>query len=101
MMDDIEVSNLHMGSFMKTFRQQHLDVAAPSIANTWYWSVMNTAPANWRCLVRKTLFVDMLFTVFTRSAYACWQRQLDLTANPIGWGYDQTFRWLYVNKCRK
>merc|ERR1740117_504693 len=90
LMDDVDVSNVHMETFMATFMQHRLDVAAPSITNPWFWRVMNAGPASRGCLVRKTLFVDMLFTVFTQSAFACWQGQLDLSNNRMGWGYDQT-----------
>jgi len=51
---------------------------------------MNTPAEPSGCVVRKTIFVDMLFTVFTQAAYACWRGQLDLASNRMGWGYDQT-----------
>ena len=67
MMDDVDVSSVHMSTFMGAVQQYSLDVAAPSIANEWYWKVMEATPEARGCAVRKTLFVDMLFTVFTQA----------------------------------
>ena len=47
-----------------------------------------------RCVARDVNFVDILFAVFTRSAWECWKSHIDTDINRMGWGYDITFKRL-------
>jgi len=44
-----------------------------------------------RSVLREVDMIDILLTVFTRTAWSCWQAQIDFSVNRIGWGYDTTF----------
>jgi len=90
MMDDVAPQNVDFRSFMRTMQQHRLDLASAAVPD-WHWPVMRPHAD---CLLRRSVYVDMLFAVFTRKAYDCFQRHMNLSINHGGWGYDATFHLL-------
>lgn len=88
LMDDVYVENNDMNSFFKLMDVYDVDVAAAALPN-WHWHIMKKRDD---CLLRRTRYTDMLFTVFKKSAFVCWQNQINTTLNRMGWGYDLTFK---------
>jgi len=88
MMDDVSPLNLHVGTFLNTMQRHGIHAMSPAILPKWHWELMNQRQ---HCLVRQVTHVDILFVVFTRAAYACWQKQIDVVRNHYGWGYDVAF----------
>lgn len=88
MMDDVTPVSLDIQTFLSSMKRHNLGMLSASIATKWNWKVMNQ---NESCLLRKVGYSDILFSVFTREAFLCWQNIIDLTINPSGWGYDVAF----------
>lgn len=87
LIDDIDVSAVNVSSFLSTIHQAGYDVASASIPG-WHYKAMHPRA---ECKSHRTDFADVLFLVYTRQAWRCWQQQIDLTVNEFGWGYDVTF----------
>ena len=66
-------------------------MASAAIHPEWPSEVMFPRPA---CEAHRTDFADILFVVFDSKTWLCWQRNLDLELNPLGWGYDTTLHVL-------
>ena len=83
--DDVVVSE----KIKRLYRSPGQDVVSASILN-WHYRVMR--PMNrFKHTLRKTLYVDMLAVRFSPSIWNCWVKQIDLSINPFGWGYDVSF----------
>ena len=91
MMDDVFPGGVHLTSFLRTMEQHRLGAAAAALASNWTWTVMEQDEC---CLLRRTNYTDTLFSVFTREAFDCWARNIDLELNHLGWGYDVSFTTL-------
>lgn len=88
MMDDVVPVNLDVQTYIGSMQTHNLDMLSASVLPSWNWKVMRR---NSSCHLRETNYVDILFSVFTREAFICWQDLIDLDANPQGWGYDVSF----------
>mmetsp|Transcript_63203 Transcript_63203/g.105161 ORF Transcript_63203/g.105161 Transcript_63203/m.105161 type:complete len:1055 (+) Transcript_63203:132-3296(+) len=86
MMDDVDVSDINPIPFMLTMQEFGLDVASPAV-HDWHLALMRPVKDS---VVRNTSYVDMLFTIFTRTAWQCWQKEINVEVNHLGWGYDLT-----------
>jgi Protein of unknown function (DUF707) len=64
-------------------RLAKLDVTGPSLPGHYFAHEQHA-----HCQAHQTGFVEMLFTVFTKEKWMCWQDNLDLEINEYGWGYD-------------
>lgn len=88
MMDDVYLQKPTVENMIDTMKNYNLSVAAPSLTS-WHWKIMEQ---NSSCILRKTNYLDMLFTIFKKDAFQCWSNQIDLKNNNYGWGYDITFK---------
>jgi len=90
MMDDVNPLEVDIKRLIDTMGELKVDLAAPDLPK-WHWKVMERSKEH--CKARFTHYSDMLFTVFTQRAWACWQQQIDVDRNPLGWGMDATFHF--------
>eukprot|EP01084_Bolivina_argentea_P287236 492826_1 len=90
LMDDIDISSIDILNFLHIQNQSSFNVASASIADRHY-PAMRTRD---QCLSHQTNFTDILFTIFDRNAWLCWQKHINLDINHYGWGYDVTFNIL-------
>lgn len=87
MMDDIIIpSSFNLTRFIDVMDAHSLDVASAAIPR-WFHPTLRPNP---KCVARRVSYVDMLLAVFNRPAWRCWQSQIDLRKNVMGWGYDIT-----------
>eukprot|EP00930_Biecheleria_cincta_P083298 TRINITY_DN7289_c0_g2_i1.p1 TRINITY_DN7289_c0_g2~~TRINITY_DN7289_c0_g2_i1.p1 ORF type:complete len:753 (+),score=99.07 TRINITY_DN7289_c0_g2_i1:81-2339(+) len=88
MMDDVILENLDLQTYISSMEKHKLHVLSASVLPSWNWKSMQR---NSSCLLRETNYADILFAVFTREAFVCWQDLIDVNLNPHGWGYDVSF----------
>jgi len=89
LMDDIDVktnnvSAARMIDRMDSKGYQMVSAAVPG------WSKPAMSPRS-ECRSHETGFIDVLFAIYERESWLCWQRSIDLGINSFGWGYDLTF----------
>ena len=107
MLDDVVLHAVNLADMLRRMREHHIDVLAPSIRE-WHHPIMRPryrrhivhrnilgetpifARRECRSRLRSTVYVDMLFVLFTREAWECWRRNLD-EENQEGWGHDLLF----------
>jgi len=91
LLDDVDVSSINMTDFLHTMTQANYSMASASTR----WS-NHKVPMTQReeCISHRSDFADILFAVFQLDAWLCWQNQIDLDINKMGWGYDVTFHQL-------
>eukprot|EP01084_Bolivina_argentea_P287235 492825_1 len=90
LMDDIDISSIDILNFLHIQNQSSFNVASASFPHHHY-PAMHTRD---QCLSHQTNFTDILFTIFDRNAWLCWQKHINLDINHYGWGYDVTFNIL-------
>lgn len=91
LIDDVDVSSINMTDFLHTMTRAKYSMASASTR----WS-NHKVPMTRReeCISHRSDFADILFAVFQLDAWLCWQNQIDLDINTMGWGYDVTFHQL-------
>ena len=89
LMDDVHINaEFDIQSFISSMLYNSLNLASASLKHSWHWPVMQKVS---NCMVRKTHYSDILFSVFQRESFRCWVNQINLETNPYGWGMDITF----------
>jgi Protein of unknown function (DUF707) len=83
LIDDIDAGNVNVPALLRTMRLANFDVTAPSLPGRYSVHEMRS-----HCQAHKTGFVEILFTIFTKETWTCWQDNLNLEINDHGWGYD-------------
>jgi Protein of unknown function (DUF707) len=83
LIDDIDAGNVDLPALLRTMRLANFDVTGPSLPGRYSVHEMRS-----HCQAHKTGFVEILFTIFTKETWTCWQDNLNLEINDHGWGYD-------------
>lgn len=91
LIDDIDVSDIDMPDFLRTMTVGNYSMASPSTRRSNHEIPMLQRK---ECRSHRTDFADILFAVFERDAWKCWQESIDVDINPMGWGFDLTFHKL-------
>ena len=76
-----------MGPFLQNIQKHFCEIISGTIFCGLFFK--NTSKQN-SLAARRVSYVDMLLAVFNRPAWRCWQSQIDLRKNVMGWGYDIT-----------
>jgi Protein of unknown function (DUF707) len=85
LIDDIDAGNVDLPALLRTMRLANFDVTAPSLPGRY-----GVHQKRNDCQAHKTGFIEILFTIFTKEKWTCWQDNLNLEINDHGWGYDIT-----------
>ena len=89
MIDDVLVpSGFNMTSFLTQMQRSEFDTASTAIVGQTVHDQMRPTKS---CSARSVTFVDIMFTVFTHTAWSCWQKSIDISTNRYGWGNDITY----------
>jgi hypothetical protein len=83
--DDVDVVGLDLLSYLDAMDSSGFGISSPSFAEFDRRPFM---AARAECASHRTDFVDVLFAVFARGAWGCWQSLLDPVGNGYGWGTD-------------
>lgn len=95
MMDDVRPDQtFNLTAFYKLRRTHNVDALSATIPH-WHHHIMRPIQHSTRH-IRYLSYVDMLFVLFSNSAWRCWSKQINTSINHIGWGYDITF----ANLCK-
>jgi hypothetical protein len=86
LLDDMDAQYVNLPALLRTMQVAQLDVAGPSIPA---WNTPSCL-SRMHCRAHQTGHVDVLFTIYTKEKWTCWQQHLNLTINENGWGYDIT-----------
>jgi hypothetical protein len=86
LLDDMDAQYVNLPALLRTMHVAQLDVAGPSIPA---WNTPSCL-SRMHCRAHQTGHVDVLFTIYTKEKWMCWQDHLNLTINENGWGYDIT-----------
>lgn len=84
MMDDMDVADLDLARFVALMDFTGFGVASPAFPNEYYEVMRRRC----ECVYHRTDFVNIMFAVFTRRVWQCWQSLIDPTENSYGWGMD-------------
>jgi Protein of unknown function (DUF707) len=84
MMDDMDVADLDLARFVALMDFTGFGVASPAFPNDYYEVMRRRC----ECVYHRTDFVNVMFAVFTRRVWQCWQSLIDPVANSFGWGMD-------------
>jgi hypothetical protein len=84
MMDDVDVADLDLLRFVALMDFTGFGVASPCFPNEHYGVMRKRCD----CVYHRTDFINVLFTVFTRRVWQCWQDHIDPVENSLGWGMD-------------
>lgn len=88
MMDDIDASRVQLPTMIHTMQNVGYAVASPSLPG---WQTSSLLQRH-HCLAHRSDHVDILFAVFTKPAWDCWQNMIHAgMQNHHGWGFDLTF----------
>lgn len=88
MMDDIDASKVQVPALIHTMDRVGYEAASPSLPG---WQTSSLLQRKY-CLAHRSDHIDILFTVFRKSAWDCWQSMIhDGISNRHGWGFDLTF----------
>jgi hypothetical protein len=84
MMDDMDVADLDLSRFVALMDFTGFGVASPAFPNDYYEVMRRRC----ECVYHRTDFVNVMFAVFTRRVWQCWQSLVDPVGNSYGWGMD-------------
>jgi Protein of unknown function (DUF707) len=84
MMDDVDVADLDLPRFVALMEFAGFGAATPAFLGEQYAVMRKRCD----CVYHRTDFVNVLFTVFTRRVWQCWQAGIDPAKNRHGWGMD-------------
>lgn len=88
MMDDIDATSVRLPAMIQTMERAGYSAATPSLPG---WQTSSLLQRK-HCLAHRSDHIDILFTVFTKAAWDCWQSMIHTgVANHYGWGFDLTF----------
>jgi hypothetical protein len=84
LMDDVDVADLDLPRFVALMDFAGFGVATPAFIDEQYAVMRKRCD----CVYHRTDFINVLFTVFTRRVWRCWQARIDPVENSYGWGMD-------------
>jgi hypothetical protein len=86
LLDDMDAQYVNLPALLRTMQLAQLDVAGPSVPA---WNTPSCL-SRMNCQAHQTGHIDVLFTIYAKEKWTCWQDHLNLTINENGWGYDIT-----------
>ena len=88
LLDDVDLYDLKVVSFLEIMRWEQLDAAAAAVPN-WRWFVHRPKRD---CVLHRTAYIDPLFVTYTAPAFRCMQSLIDTTLDRAGWGISYVFK---------